>query len=69
MKIVELNTFCGQGSTGHIALEIAQYAAKQGDETIIGFGAGTPPPDAEVFALRIGGKLGRKWHAVIRKLM
>ena len=67
MKILELNTFAGIGSTGRIALDIAQYAAGRGDETIIGFGAGNAPPDAEVFAMRIGGKPGRKWHAMLRK--
>ncbi len=69
MKIFELNTFCGNGSTGRIAVEIAEQAAKDGYETIIGFGAGTPPADAECYALRIGGKIGRKWHGAIRKLL
>jgi glycosyltransferase involved in cell wall biosynthesis len=69
MKIFELNTFCGAGSTGRIAVEIADYAAKQGDQTIIGFGAGEPATGTEVYALRIGGKAGRKWHGALRKLM
>lgn len=66
MRIVELNTYCGSGSTGHIAVDIADYAAKQGADSIIGFGTGTVPPEAEVFALRIGGKIERKWHGAIR---
>ena len=69
MRIVELNTYAGSGSTGRIAVEIANSAAKQGWETIIGFGTGAVPPEAEVFALRIGGKIGRKWHGALRKLM
>lgn len=69
MRIVELNTYCGNGSTGRIAVDIADYAAKQSAETIIGFGAGVVPPEAEVYALRMGGKIGRKWHGVIRKLL
>ena len=69
MRILELNTFAGSGSTGRIALEIAQFAATQGAETIIGFGAGDVPPDAELFALRMGGKLSRKWHGLFRKLL
>ena len=66
MKIVQLNTYCGTGSTGRIALDIAQYASSQGSEVIIGFGAGNVPPEADVFALRIGGNLGRKGHGLIR---
>ncbi|MDD3213744.1 MAG: glycosyltransferase [Eubacteriales bacterium] len=69
MKIVELNTFCGTGSTGRIALQIADTAAKHGAQTVIGFGAGDVPPQAETYALRIGGKIGRKWHGALRKLL
>ena len=69
MRIVQLNTYCGSGSTGRIAVDIAEYAGRQNAETIIGFGTGTVPPDAEVYALRIGAKLGRKWHGAIRKLL
>lgn len=69
MKILALNTFAGSGSTGRIALDIAQYAAGQGSETIIGFGAGDVPLEAQQFALRIGGRAGRKWHGALRKLL
>ncbi len=69
MRVFTLNTFCGAGSTGRIAAEIADYAAGQGDQTVIGFGAGTPAPGTEVYALRIGGKAGRKWHGALRKLL
>jgi putative colanic acid biosynthesis glycosyltransferase len=69
MKIFELNTFCG-GSTGRIAVSIADYAAKQGAQTVLGFGADKAvPPQAEAYALRVGGKLGRKWHGALRKLL
>ena len=69
MKIVELNTYCGVGSTGRIAVEIADYAARQGAETVVGFGVGNVPPGAETYALRIGGLMERKWHGLIRKLL
>ena len=67
MRMVELNTYCGSGSTGRIALDIADYAANQGADTIIGFGTGAVTPEAEIFALRIGGRTERKWHGAIRK--
>jgi len=57
------------GSTGRIATDIAQYAAAQGAETVIGFGAGSVPAGSEAYALRIGGPIGRKWHGAIRKLL
>ena len=69
MRILALNTYAGSGSTGRIALDIAQYAAKQNAETILGFGTGAVPPEAEMYALRIGGKPGRKWHGMLRKLL
>lgn len=69
MKVLELNTFAGMGSTGHIALDIARFGTRQGTDTIIGFGAGNVPPEAEVYALRIGGRAGRRWHGALRKLL
>ncbi len=69
MKIVELNTFCGVGSTGRIALELARLAASEGDECIIGFGAGDAPPEADAFAPRTGTPLERKLHGAMRKLL
>ena len=68
MRIIELNTYCGTGSTGRIAVEIADYAAHQGAETIIGFGTGDVPTGAATYALRVGGIWDRKWHSLIRKL-
>jgi putative colanic acid biosynthesis glycosyltransferase len=69
MRIFELNTFCGMGSTGRIAADIADFAAQKGEQTIIGFGAGMPAQGTEMYALRIGGKTGRKWHGALRKLL
>ncbi len=69
MRILELNTYAGSGSTGRIALDIAECAARQGWETIIGFGTGNVPQEAEQYALRIGGRVGRKWHGALRKLL
>lgn len=69
MRILTLNTYCGTGSTGRLSVEIADYAAKHGAETIIGFGTGAVPSHAEVYALRIGGPLGRKWHGALRKAL
>ena len=69
MRIFELNTYCGSGSTGRIATDIAACAAREDSQTLIGFGTGAVPPEAEVYALRIGGKLGRKWHGFLRKML
>lgn len=69
MRVLELNTFAGSGSTGRIALDIARYGSRQGTDTLIGFGTGRVPPETEVYALRIGGRMGRKWHGALRKLM
>ena len=69
MRVLQLNTFCGVKSTGRIASEIAKLVQADGGECIIGYGVPGVSADSEPFALKIGSKWGRKFHAVIRKLL
>ena len=69
MRVFQLNTFCGVKSTGRIAAEIARLVEKDGGECRIGYGVPDISEDSRPFAYRIGNPLGRKIHAVIRKLL
>ena len=69
MKLFQLNTYGGAGSTGRIALGISRSLAQCGGESHIGFGAGSATPDAEPYALRIGTPWERKVHGALRKLL
>ena len=54
MRVFQLNTFCGEKSTGRIALEIARLVEQNGGQCRIGYGAGQPPKEAQPYAFRIG---------------
>ena len=69
MRVFQLNTFCGEKSTGRIALEIARLVERDGGQCRIGYGAGTPPKEAEPYAFRIGNSLERKSCSQLRKLL
>ena len=60
MRVFQLNTFCGEKSTGRIALEIARLVEQNGGQCRIGYGAGQPPKEAQPYAFRIGSS-GSCW--------
>ena len=41
MKILQINTVCGTGSTGRIAADIHKMLIEQGHESIVAYGRGT----------------------------
>ena len=69
MKVFQLNTYCGIKSTGRIVLSIAQQLEEHGDACFIGYGVPEISEESRPFAYKIGGKLSRKVHGAIRKLM
>ncbi|MDD3410685.1 MAG: glycosyltransferase [Eubacteriales bacterium] len=69
MKLFQLNTYGGTGSTGRIALGISRRLTECGGESRIGFGAGQAASEAEPYALRIGSPWERKLHGAMRKLL
>ena len=61
MRVLQINVTCGQGSTGVIAVEIAQQLELNGHETYIAYGHGnTSYPKS----YKIGGELENKIHAL-----
>lgn len=63
MKIVQINTVCGVGSTGKIAVDLYHIADQAGNEPIIAYGRGTAPENIQSF--KIGNPLDFGHHVLI----
>ena len=51
MRVLEINSVCGTGSTGRICTDLAQLLTQRGDMCAVGYGRGYVPPQAQkVFA-------------------
>ena len=61
MKIVQINVTCGKGSTGVIAVEIADLLKNNGHEAYIAYGQGISNYPS---SYRIGCDVGNKIHAL-----
>lgn len=68
MKIVEINSVCGIGSTGRICVGIAEVARAQGHECTIAYGRAIAPQQYEGISYRIGNDLGVRVHALKSRL-
>ena len=51
MKIFQINTVCGIGSTGRIAVDISHVLEKAGHESCIAYGRGGAPKDVESYRI------------------
>lgn len=65
MRILQINTVCGYGSTGRIAVDIALEAENRGHECYIAYGHGTTTYHR---AYQIGTYVERKSHNVLSRL-
>ncbi|MEN3042425.1 MAG: glycosyltransferase [Fervidobacterium sp.] len=65
MKILQINSVCGRGSTGRIVLEIHEQLTKQGHESYIAYGR-TPSSCQE--AIRIGNNIDIYTHVLKTRL-
>lgn len=61
MKILQVNATCGRGSTGVIAVEIAQRLEARGHDSYIAYGQGTTDFPK---SFKIGGNLENKIHGL-----
>lgn len=59
MKILQINSVCDRGSTGHIARDIADVLLENGHECYIAYGYGTA---TYPYSFRIGGKWENHFH-------
>lgn len=66
MKVLQINSVCGYGSTGRNVLEIANELNKRNDRCYIAYGFGnTEYPNA----IKIGNKLDHYYHNIYSRLL
>lgn len=66
MKVFQINSTCGFGSTGRIAVDILRELEKNGDEGIIAYGRNSAPENVNSY--RIGSDLDVKIHGVLSRI-
>ncbi|KOS69382.1 glycosyl transferase [Lysinibacillus contaminans] len=66
MKVLQINTVCGVGSTGRIATDINQILIEQGHESYIAYGRDFPK-NCDT-AIRIGTKMDNYAHVALTRI-
>lgn len=66
MKVLQINTFCGSGSTGRIATDLYDVLHSQGHECCIAYGRGYSPKGYQT--IKIGNRLDFLSHVIITRL-
>lgn len=66
MKVIQINSVCGKGSTGKIAVDIYNHLINKGDECLIAFGRGTAPENVNSF--RFNTDFGVKLHGAVSRI-
>ena len=64
MKVLQINSVCGIGSTGKICTDIARTLIDSGHQCKIAYGRGTVPDKYKDIAVRIGSDFGIKMSAI-----
>jgi len=67
MKVLQINTACGQGSIGRIAVDIHKLLLEQGHESVIAYGRGEPLNCDNT--IKIGNKIDFYNHALKTRLL
>ncbi len=66
MRVFQINSTCGFGSTGRIAVDILKELEKNGGEGIIAYGRNSAPENVNSY--RIGSDLQVKIHGVLSRI-
>jgi len=66
MKVLQINSFCGYGSTGKIATDIYKVLEEQGHECLIAYGRGIAPK--EINSIKIGTNFDNYMHVAKTRL-
>lgn len=66
MKVLQINSVCGYGSTGRIATDIYKILEEQGHECLIAYGRGTAPEG--INSIRIGTNFDNYVHVAKTRL-
>lgn len=67
MKVLQINSVCGYGSTGRIATDIYKVLEEQGHECLIAYGRGTAPKG--INSIKIGINLDNYIHVAKTRLL
>lgn len=68
MRILQINSVCGVGSTGRICTDLAKLLEENGHECKIAYGRKEVPACYEKYSVRIGNELDVKIHAMQSRL-
>ena len=66
MRVMQINSLCGAGSTGRIAVDISNILQSQGHECLIAYGR--EPAKGKVARWRIGSNLGIYHHVLMTRI-
>lgn len=66
MQVFQINTVCGTGSTGRIAVNLARMLEAQGNQSCIAYARGNAPADVDTF--RFSNKLEIYWHGIMTRI-
>lgn len=69
MRVLFINTTCGQGSHGKICVQLAKEYIAQGHECMIAYGRNSVPDEAASLAIQIGDKLSIYGHVLLTRLL
>ncbi len=69
MRVLQINSVCGYGSTGRIAIDIHNTLRKRGHESFIAFGRGDAIGIDEKYVIKIGNKLDFYSHALQSRIL
>lgn len=67
MKVLQINSVCGYGSTGRIATDIYKILEEHGHECVIAYGRGTAPEGIKT--IKIGTNLDNYMHVAKTRLL
>lgn len=66
MKVYQVNVVCGSGSTGKIAVDLAETIKRYGGESRIAYGRGNAPENVDSF--KISNRLDLYFHAAATRI-
>lgn len=66
MNVFQINTVCGSGSTGRIAVNLAKMLEEKGDRSLIAYARGQAPQD--VVSFKFGSKFSIALHGVLTRI-
>lgn len=62
MRVLQINSVCGVGSTGKIATDIHDMLINHGHESYIAYGRNKAYNIENQYTIKIGSKLDQFWH-------